>query len=337
MNKCLSFIAVLLLSAMHGAAQTKYTTPPEEFVNFHKEVSDAERMYRNDSALQAYAKFDLAFTGYKGGINPSHYIDAAMVSLKIKEEYKALHYLEKALTNGYELDSIQKAKITFFNLNTKKEYSDNLAKWEEAGQAKKNTDYENTVYGMQESTKKFSTPSYKTAIEYCVTCLKNKACNKTSPEFTSKYRLVKEKMKSDSVNANTLFGYIKQYGFPDYSLMDGKACAIARAVLLNYDADRKNERLDDILYKAMIKGQISPSFYAQVIDHRNLMNGLAPEFYEPVAGYEKAIKTEMGPANLRRKKIGLHAIILPNPAALKGVDPKDTKAMEKLYIKIYDY
>lgn len=335
--KQLLLIVAFLFSAFGYRAQTKYTIPPEDFVTFHKNISDAERMLKNDSALQAYGRFDMAFNDYKGAINPSHYMDAAIAALKIKEEFKALHYMEKALTNGYEMDSLQREKIEFYNLNTKKEYTDNIAKWEEQGRAKKNSTYENSVYAMQESSKKFSTPSYKTAIEYCVTCLKNKACNKTAPEFTSKYRMVKEKMKADSVNASELLGYIRQYGFPDYTLMDGKACAIARTVLLNYDADRKNERLDDMLYKAMLNGQISPSFYAQVVDRRNLLNGLTPEFYEPVAGYEKTVKTEMPAANARRKKIGLYSIMLPNAAAMKGVDPKDARAMEKLYVKIYAY
>jgi hypothetical protein len=41
-----------------------------------------------------------------------------------------------------------------------------------------------------------------------------KACNKTSPDFTSKYKLVKEKMKADSVVAATLLAKIQQNGFP---------------------------------------------------------------------------------------------------------------------------
>ncbi|MBS1636924.1 MAG: hypothetical protein JST26_13485 [Bacteroidetes bacterium] len=333
----LLLLLILSVTGIRLSAQTKYTVPPEDFITFHKNISDAERMFKNDSALQAYARFDMAFSEYKGEVNPSHYMDAALAALRIKEEFKALNYLEKALTNGYEMDSAQREKVNFFSQNTKKEYAANLSKWEEAGRAAKNASYENSVYAMQENSKKFGTPAYKTAIEYCVSCLKNKACNKTAPEFTSKYKLVKEKMKADSTTAAELLGYIKQYGFPNYKLMDGKACAIARNVLLNYDADRKNERMNDMLYNALIKGQISPAFYAQLIDQRNLLNGQPLEFYEPQAGNEKTFKTDAAKINLNRKKLGLYPVQIINPVLLKGIDIKNMKALDKLYTKIYEY
>ena len=72
-------------------AQTKYSTTSDNFNNYHATVSAAERMFRNDSLLQAYAKFDIAFENYKGAINPSHYFKAALCAIKIKEEYKPSH------------------------------------------------------------------------------------------------------------------------------------------------------------------------------------------------------------------------------------------------------
>jgi len=332
-----TLLALFGAGARSASAQTKYSLPPDDFIAFHKNMSDGERMLKHDSALQAYARFDIGFSEYKGAIHPSHYYSAALAALKIKEEFKSMQYLQKALLGGYELDSAQRAKFVYYSPNAKKEYAANIGKWVEEGRASKNTNYENSVYALQEVTKKYSAPSYTTAIAYCAACLKNKSCSKTAPEFTSKMRLVKEKMKADSANAADLLGYIKEYGFPDYKLMDAKACAIARATLLNYDADRDNARLDPILYNALLKGQISPSFYAQVIDQRNLFNGYPQEFYEPLAGNEKALKTEAAKANVNRKKLGLYPVEILPAAATKGVDLKNMKALERLYTKIYEY
>jgi hypothetical protein len=100
---------------------------------------------------------------------------------------------------------------------------------------------------------------------------------------------------------------------------------------LNYDADKKNERLDGILYKALLEGNISPEFYASVIDRRNLMNGEMPEFYEPLTGYEKTIGKEIGNANKKRRTIGLYPIKLVSTAAPKTKDPNAKKVYEGLY------
>lgn len=330
-------IILVVALGVNSNAQTKFTIPSEDFIAFHNNVSSAERMFLNDSLLQAYAKYDIAFNNYKGAINPSHYFKAALCALKIKEEFKALTFLEKAITNGYEIDSIYKSSITFNNKNTREEYYSNIGKWEAVRDAGRNTNWENELYASVEVSKKYNSGSYKTAVDYCTACLKNPKCNKTLPDYLSKYKMVKEKMKADSVQAAALLKNIQSYGFPNMKLVDKKACGFARNILLNYDADKKNERMDVMLFKAMNDGYISPAFYAQVVDRRNLMNGLAPEFYEPLMGYEKTIGKDLVTANQKRSKIGLYNIIMPNAAALKGVDTKDTKAYSKAFVSLYDY
>lgn len=326
-----------LALGLASGAQTKYSFPSEDFITFHQNVSAAERMFKNDSLLQAYAKFDMAFTGYKGEINPSHYFKAALCALRIKEEFKALSYLQKALTRGYEVDSIYQSNIVFYNQNTKKEYDTNIERWRSEGLADRNATWENEIYSTVDANKKYGSPSYRAATDFCVACMKNPRCSKTSPEYLSKYKMVKEKMKADSVQAAALLIKMKDYGFPNLKLVDKKACAIARNILLNYDADKNNSRLDPILFQALTVGQISPAFYAEVVDRRNLMNGLTPEFFEPLMGYEKKIGKDIGPANVRRSKIGLYNIIVPSAASLKGVDVKNIKAYSKAFVTLYDY
>jgi len=66
-----------------------------------------------------------------------------------------------------------------------------------------------------------------------------------------------------------------------------KKVAIWLVLFFEFDADKNNERLDGFLSKALLDGHISPEFYATLIDRRNLFNGVSPEFYEPITGYEK--------------------------------------------------
>lgn len=310
---CILSLAIAGLSV----AQTKYSTTSADFNYYHATVSAAERMFRNDSLLQAYAKFDIAFENYKGAINPSHYFKAALCAIKIKEEFKALHYLEKAITNGYEIDSNKLALVVFNNQNTKQEYKVNIGTWNANRDAARNTAFEGELYTYAPTPNKVADAKYNEALTYCTMCNKTKTCSKTAPDYVSKNKILKERMKADSLVATKLLGNINQYGFPNLKIVDKKACEIARTILLNYDADKTNERLDGILFKALNDGFISPSFYAQVIDRRNVKAGLNPEFYEPITGYEKTIAASMAGANNKRKTIGLYNIILPAKTAQK--------------------
>ena len=324
--------------SLNVLAQVKFTVPNADFISFHSNISAAERMFKNDSLLQAFAKYDIAFSNYKGNVNPSHYLKASICALKIREEFKALNFLEKAIVNGCELDSTTEPLIVFYNQNTKNEFAANINKWETERNSKRNQTFETELLSIEINSKKFEGTNYKTASEYCISCLKNPKCNKTTPDYLSKYRLLKEKMIADSVNAENLTKNIKKFGFPNLALVNKKATDIARNILLNYDMDKKNERLDPILFKALNDGDISPAFYASIIDRRNIMQGNAPEYFEPLMGFEKTIGKDVTAANKKRNAIGLYNIIIPNPASFKGIDPKkNAKAYNKLFVCLYDY
>ena len=113
------FLVLITVFTSTLVAQTKYNTVSESFISYHENIAVAERMFKNDSLLQAYARFDMAIQSYKGAINPGHYFRAALCAIKIKEEFKALDYLEKAILNGYEVDSSRKDQVVFFNQNTR--------------------------------------------------------------------------------------------------------------------------------------------------------------------------------------------------------------------------
>lgn len=325
---------LLIVCNLKVSAQAKYSTVSDDFVAFHENVSAAERMYRNDSLLQAYAKFDNAFANYKGQVNPGHYFRAALCAIKIKEEFKGLHFLEKAIVNGYEIDSAKKAEVAFYNQNTKKEYQENIAKWEQGRNAARNTAWQQELVQSATTKSKAAEAKYKEALAYCLTCMKSKSCSKTAPDYLSKYKVVKDRMKADSISAAALLAGIQQNGFPSVRLVGKKASEIARNTLLSYDADKKNERLDNLLFKALQDGNISPEFYASLIDRRNVLNGLAPEFYEPITGYEKTIGKEITVANKKRSTIGLYPIKLTSASAPKT---KDAAMNKKVSTQLYDY
>ena len=328
------FLILITVFTVKAIGQTKYTTVSENFISYHQNIAVAERMFKNDSLLQAYAWFDIAIQSYKGAINPGHYFRAALCAIKIKEEFKALDYLEKAITNGYEVDSSRKDQVVFFNQNTRNEYLKNIEVWDKKRFEAMNSEWESEFYNIQEANKKYAAVKYTSAVDFCAACLQNKACNKTGAEYLSKYRLVKEKMKADSVTASNLLKSIQKNGFPTMKLVGKTASAIARSIFLNYDLDKKNERLNDLLYKALMDGHISPEFYATLVDRRNVRNGLPPEFYEPIVGYEKTIGKDITAANLKRKTIGLYTIKIVSTAATKTKDPNPCK---KCYVGLYDY
>jgi hypothetical protein len=325
-----SLFLLMIVISMGLFSQAKYSTVSGDFISYHENISAAERMFKNDSLLQAYAKYDIAISNYKGAVNPGHYFRAALCAIKIKEEFKALHFLEKAILNGYEVDSSKKDDVTFYNQNTKQEYKANIAKWEDSRDAAKNFDWANELYAINDANKKYAAVKYSTAVEYCTTCMKNKTCSKVSQDYVSKYRLVKEKMKADSITAAALLVKIQKNGFPCMKTLSKEACAIALNILLNYDADKKNERLDGMLSRALIDGNISPEFYATIVDRRNLMEGQMPEFYQPLTGYEKTIGKEITAANKKRSSIGLYPIKLVSGTAPKK-DPNAPKTAKGLY------
>jgi hypothetical protein len=335
--KQILFIACIIFLSVQSKAQTKYSTPSDEYVNFHKLISTAERMYKNDSLLQAYAKFDIAFNSYQGAVNPGHYFRAALCALKIKEDYKSLAFLEKAIINGYEPDSITKTNIKFNNQNTIKEFNANYPLWEEKRNANRKAEFTTIIEDAATSNKKYKGSNYTTAVDFCSKCLANPKCNKSLPDFTSKYRMVKEKIKADSAAAVTIISNISSYGFPGTNVVSKKASDLACEMLLNYDADKTNSRTDAILFKALNDGHISPAFYTKLIDRRNVMNGSKPEFYEPVFGFEKLPAKDVTEANKSREKFGLPGLVIPSPAVLKTLNPKDTKGISKAYMIIYDY
>lgn len=329
-----SFFTLLVILSLSLVAQTKYSFVSEDFISFHENISSAERMYKNDSLLQAYAKYDNAFSSYKGAVNPGHYFKAALCAIRIKEEFKALNFLEKAIVNGFEIDSAKRELVSFYNQNTKKEFIENFAKWQEQRDLERNSEWQAELLATAEANKKYTSTKYTSAMEFCAACMKNKTCSKTSPDYLSKYKVVKEKMKADSVTAVALISKIQSQGYPTMKLVGKKASDVARNILLNYDADRKNERLDGMLSKALLDGNISPEFYATLIDRRNMMNGLMPEFYEPVTGYEKTIGKDVAVANKKRRTIGLYPIKIVSSAAPKG---KDAGAAKNTYVGLYDY
>ena len=88
-------------------------TPPSEnerFVElfkttFVKKIKEISKKLKVDNPIYIVGKDcprekiwrHSLFDNYKGEVNPTHFFNAALCALSIKEEYKALHFLEKCV------------------------------------------------------------------------------------------------------------------------------------------------------------------------------------------------------------------------------------------------
>ena len=59
-----SILLLMIAFSTSIFSQAKYSTVSEDFIVYHENISTAERMYKNDSLLQAYAKYDIAIANY---------------------------------------------------------------------------------------------------------------------------------------------------------------------------------------------------------------------------------------------------------------------------------
>ena len=81
----------------------------------------------------------------------------------------------------------------------------------------------------------------------------------------------------DSTNIETLLNLINEFGYIGENLV-GKKCFKTKLILLHYDRDTNNNRLNSILKEALAKGEILPIEYAQIID-RHYQNYTNKQLY----------------------------------------------------------
>jgi len=115
----------------------------------------------------------------------------------------------------------------------------------------------------------------------------------------------------DSVNMIKLLDLINQFGFPDEKKVGYVGYESAFFIILHMDQDLDNKILGSILRTALEHGELTPSWYAWVVDRRRAWGPkkLRPYYYKlPHKSLDSLTRQEVEVVNLRRDSIGLRPI-----------------------------
>ncbi len=353
-HNILLLFCITLFATAYSQVQVEQSATPDAFNQFHKSIIQAERLFRNDSLLQAYGKYKFAIDNYQNTIHFSHYLKLAVSALKIKEELQSLKYLEKAVIGGFYIDTMYHRIFKYETPNTKAAFEANYTKWNEKLLTRRNAEFENRIYWINNEFKKFEKPNYIKAVEYFTACeIKSENCKAGTPDYVANKKLMSEKKANDSTLLAELIININQFQFPDESAVNSETYKLLLNFILNYKFDYDNSILNSILYKALLNGKISPAFYASVIDKRLMTLGLKPKFYQLPEAANMAAQGNANFINNVRFTIGLHPMmkfVAPSAANKKAkpgkpaivkpkIDPKTKKPLppepESYNVSIY--
>lgn len=119
-------------------------------------------------------------------------------------------------------------------------------------------------------------------------------------------RLMNEWLRVDSMNIQTLLSLINEKGFPSQKRVGAYSNISAYLLLLHFDRDTCNYILNDILWAALINGEILPNLYAYIVD-RHLDNCGKSQLYFTIPPRQPGDLPEklQKEVNERRLEIGL--------------------------------
>ena len=146
------------------------------------------------------------------------------------------------------------------------------------------------------------------ARDYYYKCKNDSTFDCNNKKFKKSEKILKEWWLTDSLNVIELQKMIKAYGYPSEKLVGKESSLSANIILLHYDKDTANHIMGDVLYNALINGDIQPRMYAWIID-RHLMNaGKAQKYYSiPLPWIEMTVK-EREKYNENRYAIGMKGL-----------------------------
>ena len=93
----------------------------------------------------------MLFLHIKGGKPRALFQMLLCALLELKREFKAFKFLEKAIVNGHEIDSAKRELVSFYNQNTKKEFTENFAKWQEQRDLERNKEWQTELLASVEA------------------------------------------------------------------------------------------------------------------------------------------------------------------------------------------
>jgi hypothetical protein len=146
------------------------------------------------------------------------------------------------------------------------------------------------------------------ASDYYYKCKNDTTLDCNNEKLKKSERILKEWWLTDSLNVAELKKIIKTYGYPGEKLVGKRSNLSANVILLHYDKDTANHIMGDILYNALINGDIQPEMYAWIIDRHLINTGKPQKYYSfPTPCIEMTTK-ERKDYNKNRYTIGMKGL-----------------------------
>ena len=143
------------------------------------------------------------------------------------------------------------------------------------------------------------------ARDYYYKCKYDTTFDCNNEKFKKSEEILKEWWLTDSLNIVELKKIIKIYGYLGEKLVGKESNLSANIILLHYDKDTANHIMGDILYNALINGDIQPKMYAWIIDRHLMSAGKPQKYYAIPTPWAKMSEIEKKDYNKNRYAIGM--------------------------------
>lgn len=272
----------------------------QNYENYHKQIIEAERLISEEGFREALAIYQRVFNTYDFIFSRDYQV-AAQLALHLKEEQKAIGYIEKGIAAGWELKSIKKNK-----------YLLPLRKYPEWKAVKKKYKGLRGKYvasldqQLREKVKKMYAKDQWKAIG---------ALLRIGEKAQEKYAVRKFAPHSEAQMAK-LIEILEKYGYPGEKLI-GNDFWIS-TILSHHNSISQEYSKKDTLYEfirpklleAVKTGQMSPYEYAVIDDW---YKAVASDRTEPGYGVlNSPSQSTLSITNELRQTIGLRTIELRN-------------------------
>jgi len=172
---------------------------------------------------------------------------------------------------------------------------------------KKNTDisYIDAVNGIFKLDQSVRNSKYEKAKEIYYKCIGDTGCDKNQKDFLKAKVMMNHWWHIDSICINELLDLISKKGFPGERKVWHEASESAYIVMLHFDVDKENKKLNPMLLEALSNGDIKPRDYGLIVDRRMIFAGKDPVYYIAPFGLDKLTKQQIEEVDKTRIKIGL--------------------------------
>jgi len=212
-----------------------------------------------------------------------------------KVEYVHTKYLDKVLKLA-KLNE-DKERVNFYKKRIKKQ--------------RKGTDDQliAKVDSLFIEDQKLRTRKYWKAYNYCSECLEDNNCNKNSKKYLRSKKLKDEFLKKDFSNVQSLLALFEQHGYIGEKLIGANSYKVV-VILLHYDNDFNNEKLEPVLEKALLEGKILPIYFAQIQDRHLYTHDESQKYWTwPCASKSKKLafsESDIPQILKQRERIGIY-------------------------------